>query len=574
MFARCLKIQCHEEFRMSEGNQKEKGSVVLAKMLSGYGLTHLFYVEQMLRRTMIELEKTGIRRVVTHSEKAAAYMADGYARAGRRPSVCMAQSVGAANLASGLQDAYLARSPVIALTGAHGTGFRYRNAYQEVENHWPFFEPVTKYNATVSSTAELPHAIRQAFREAVTGIPRPVHLDIVNNTGATVDLGETECTVYAEPRFTKVPPFRPAPDPSDVKAAITLIYEAQKPMIVVGGGAQISDAGAEILELVNRLNIPLATSADGKGIIPENHPLCLGCIGGYGRVGANALVKEADLILYIGCKICDQISLDWTLPAPGVKIIQIDLNPAELGRNYPNAASVLGDAKVSVAALLTEATRKHSNAAWSERIIGGMKKWHEKIDVPCASESTPIYGERLCRELQNVLPDNAILVSDTGWSSCWPSILIELTKQTQRFIRAAGGSLGWAFPASLGAKCACPDRPVICFAGDGALWYHFSELETQVRHNISSVTVLNNNYGYGQSRRGIVDLYADKPGHKEDLFAFTKVDFSRIAKEIGLFALRVEKPAEIGPAVSKALASGKPALVEVITDITRDPQVY
>jgi acetolactate synthase-1/2/3 large subunit len=336
----------------------------------------------------------------------------------------------------------------------------------------------------------------------------------------------------------------------------------------------ISDAGTEILELVNRLNIPLATSADGKGIIPENHPLCLGCAGGYGRSGANVFIKEADLILYIGCKICDQLSLDWTLPASGVKVIQIDINPAELGRNYPNAASILGDAKVSVAALLAETTRKHPNEAWAEQIISGMKKWHEKIDIPCASEAVPIYGERLCRELQNVLPENAILVSDTGWSACWPAILIEITKQTQRFIRPAGGSLGWGYPASMGAKCACPDRPVICFAGDGALYYHLSELETQVRHNIASVTVLNNNQGLGQSRRGIVDLYADKPGRKEDLFAFSNINISNLAKEIGLFTLRVEKPAEIAPAISKALASGKPALVEVITDITRDPQSY
>jgi acetolactate synthase-1/2/3 large subunit len=552
----------------------EKGSVVLAKMLHGYGLTHLFYVEQMLRRTMIELEKVGIRRVVTHSEKAAAYMADGYARAGRRPSVCMAQSVGAANLASGLQDAYLGRSPVIAITGAHGTGYRYRNAYQELENHWPLFEPVTKYNATVSSTAELPHAIRQAFREAVTGTPRPVHLDIVNNVGAIIDLGETNCAVYAEPRFSRVPPFRPAPESSDVKAAVELIYEARKPLIVVGGGAVISDAGSEIQQLVDRLNIPLATSVDGKGIIPENHPLCLGCIGGYGRSGANLFVKEADLILYVGCKTCDQLTLDWTMPGPRVKVIQIDINPAELGRNYPNAASLLGDAKVSVTALLAEATRRHSNGAWAEQIIAGMKKWHEKIDVECASDATPIHGERLCRELQNVLPDNAVFVCDTGWSACWPAILLELSKKTQRFIRAAGGSLGWAFPASLGAKCATPDRPVVCFAGDGALYYHLSELETQVRHNIASVTILNNNQGLGQSRRGIVGLYADNPGSKEDLFAFSNIDISNLAKEIGLFTLRVDKPAEIGPAVAKALASGKPALVEVITDITRDPQVY
>lgn len=559
---------------MSSLHQLEKGKIVMAKMLQGYGVTHVFYVEQMLRRSMVELGKTGIKRIVTHSEKAAAYMADGYARAGRRPSVCMAQSVGAANLASGLQDAYLGRSPVIAITGAHGTDKRFRNAYQELEYHWPLFEPVTKYNVTVSTTSELPQAMRQAFREAVTGTPRPVHLDMLNNVGATMDLGEVACDVYAEPRFGKVPPFRPAPELEDVRAAVKLLYEAKRPIIIAGGGAVMSDAGAEVLQLVERLGIPLGTSVDGKGIIPENHPLCIGCVGGYGRLGANEVMKEADLVLFIGCKVCDQVSLDWKLPAPGTKVIQIDINPAELGRNYPNAASLLGDAKVAVAAMVAELSQKHQNQGWGEKTTAAMKAWREKIAVPSASDAVPIYGERLCRDLQNVMPDNAILVADTGWSACWVASMVEITRPTQRFIRAAGGSLGWAFPASLGAKCACPDRPVICFAGDGAFWFHFSELETQVRHNIPSVTVLNNNHGLGQSRRGIVDLYADGAEGADDLFAFKPTNFCNHAKEMGAYAERVEKAADIAPAIQRALASGKPALVEVITDISRDPQIY
>ena len=554
--------------------QLEKGSVVLAKMLQAYGVPQVFYVEQMLRRTMLELEKLGIRRIVTHSEKAAAYMADGYARASRKPGVCLAQSVGAANLASGLQDAYLGRSPVVAITGAHASDKKLRNSYQEVDNHWAMFEPVTKFRTAISTTAELPQAVRQAFREAVTGTPRPVHIDMVNNCGVTIDTGEVACDLYCEPRFSKVPPFRPAPNPEDVRAAAALVYKARRPVIIAGGGAIMSDAGTEIQQLVERLGIPLGSSVDGKGIIPDTHPLCIGCVGGYGRKVANALLAKADLVLYIGCKICDQVSQDWKLPAPGIDVIQIDINPAELGRNYPNAASLLGDAKACVDALLQEMTEKHSNGEWGVKATAMLKKWREDLNEPSASNATPIQTERLCRELQNVLPDNAILVGDTGFSAVWSASIVELTNPGQRYIRAAGGSLGWAFPASLGAKCGCPERPVVCFTGDGAFWYHLAEMETAMRHKIASVTIVNNNSGLGQSRRGIMEVYANQPGRAEDLFKFTAMNFSKYAEELGAFSLRVEKPVDIGPAIVKALASGKPALVEVMTDITSDPQNY
>lgn len=552
----------------------EKGCVVLAKMLQGYGVPQVFYVEQMLRRTMVELEKLGIRRIVTHSEKAAAYMADGYARASRKPGVCLAQSVGAANLASGLQDAYLGRSPVIAITGAYSSNKKFRNSYQEVDDHWSMFAPVTKFNASINTAAELPQVIRQAFREAVSGTPRPVHIDMANNVGVTIDTGDVACDLYSEPRFAAVPPFRPAPDPEDVRAAAALIYTARRPVIIAGGGAVMSDAGAEVLQLVERLGIPLGVSVDGKSIIPDTHPLCIGCVGGYGRKVANALLAEADLVLYIGCKVCDQVSLDWKLPEPGTPVIQIDINPAELGRNYPNAASLLGDAKASVAALLREMPDRHANGDWGAKATAALEKWRGELAVHGVSDVVPIRTERLCREVQNALPDNAILVGDTGFSAIWSAGIIELARPGQRYIRAAGGSLGWGFPASLGVKCGCPDRPVVCFSGDGAFWYHFAELETALRHNIATVTVVNNNSGLGQSRRGIMDVYTNQPGRAEDLFQFSAMNFSKFAADLGAFSLRVEKPADIGPAISKALASGRPALVEVLTDIACDPQNY
>ena len=559
---------------MTRLHHLEKGSVIMAKMLQGYGVPQVFYVEQMLRRTMVELETLGIRRIVTHSEKAAAYMADGYARASRKPGVCLAQSVGAANLAAGLQDAYLSRSPVIAITGAHSSRHKLRNSYQEIDDHRSMFAPVTKFSASITTTAELPQVIRQAFREAVSGVPRPVHIDMINNTGATIDMGDAVCDLYSEPRFAKAPPFRPAPDPEDVRAVVALIYKAQRPVILAGGGALMSDAGAETLQLVERLGIPLGTSVDGKGIIPDTHPLCIGCVGGYGRKVANKLLAEADLVLYIGCKVCDQVSLDWKLPAPGVDVVQIDINPAELGRNYPNAASLLGDAKACVAALLREMPDRHGNVKWGAKATVALKKWRETLSAESASDAVPIRAERLCREVQDALPDNAILVGDTGFSAIWSAAIVELTKHGQRYLRPSGGSLGWGFPASLGAKCGCPDRPVVCFSGDGAFWYHFAELETALRHNIATVTVVNNNSGLGQSRRGIMDVYADQPGRAEDLFQFLPVNFSKFAAELGAFAVRAEKPAGIGSAIAKALASEKPAVVEVMTDIACDPQNY
>jgi acetolactate synthase-1/2/3 large subunit len=287
--------------------------------------------------------------------------------------------VGAANLAAGLQDAYLSRSPVIAITGAHASSKKLRNSYQEIDDHRSLFAPVTKFNASINTTAELPQAIRQAFREAVSGTPRPVHIDVTNHIGLIIDTGEAVCDIYSEPRFAKAPAFRPMPDQEDVRAAAALLYKAQRPVIIVGGGALMSDAGAEILQLVERLGIPLGTSVDGKGIIPDTHPLCMGCVGGYGRKVANTLLAEADLVLYIGCKACDQVSQDWKLPAPGTDVIQIDINPAELGRNYPNAASLLGDAKACVAALVREMPNRHGNESWGAKATAALQKWRDPL---------------------------------------------------------------------------------------------------------------------------------------------------------------------------------------------------
>src|SRR5690349_5335333 len=258
---------------------KISGARFIAEMLKGYGVTHVFYVDAILRKTMVELEDLGIRRVITHSEKAAAYMADGYARVSHRPGVCMAQSVGAANLAAGLQDAYLGLAPVVALTGKKPPLFQDRHAYQEIQ-HGPLFAPVTKYNADVVAPAQLPYMLRQAFREAVSGAPGPAHLDLLGHSGRPLELAEFDRPVVEE-AFGHYPPFRPAPEGAAVERAARAIAAARRPVIVAGGGVRLAGAAAQVAALAEQCSIPLAMAVNGKGTLPDRHPLAVGVVGSY-----------------------------------------------------------------------------------------------------------------------------------------------------------------------------------------------------------------------------------------------------------------------------------------------------
>jgi len=246
----------------------------------------VFFVPAILKPTLIELEKLGVKRVLCHSEKAAAYMADGYARASQRPGVALAQSVGAANLAAGLQDAYLAQSPVIAITGQRPPVERYRHAYQEVD-HWPLYEPVTSFNGRVDSVEDLPVLLRQAFREATTPPTGPVHLEFLGLQGEGIDDAEADLEVRVDEMFGRFPATRPEPEPGVVRRAAECLSRAQRPVLVAGEGAAASGAGAEVLRLAERLSMPVAYSLDAKGIIPEDHPLCVGAVGTYSRKCAN-----------------------------------------------------------------------------------------------------------------------------------------------------------------------------------------------------------------------------------------------------------------------------------------------
>ena len=544
---------------------KMTGARFIAETLKGYGVTHVFFVEAILRKTLVEMEVLGIKRILAHTEKAAAYMADGYARVSGRAGICMAQSVGAANLASGLQDPYLGLSPVIAFTGRKPLLAQHRNAYQEII-HRPLFESVTKYNVDVDTTDQVPYYLRQAFREATSGSPGPVHLDFGGGyAGAGVEEGEGSFDLVVEEPFTHYPPMRPEPDAEAVQDAVRLLEQAERPVIVAGGGARTSGAGAEIVELAEMLSIPVATSLNGKEIILDHHPLSVGVVGTYSRWCANRVVSEADLVLFVGSHTGDQVTNEWTIPKVGTPVIQIDIDLSELGRSYPNTVPLLGDAKVTVRKMKESVKGRISRKSWTERARQLVGEWRKEAEPLLHSNAVPIRPERLCKEITDTLPADGILVSDTGYAGIWTGAMIDLTDPKQSYIRAAG-SLGWGFPAAMGAKCAAPDRPVICFIGDGGFFYHLGELETASRCGINVITVVNNNHCLRQCVEGINKAYGDRPGNRDEQCKFQDVHFAKVAQEMGCMGIRVTKPDEIADAIRKALASHRPAVVDVITD--------
>ena len=541
------------------------GGRFMAETLHGYGVTHVFFVPVIIQRALLEMEKLGIKRILTHGEKAAAYMADGYARASHKPGICAAQNVGAANLAAGLQDPFLGGSPVLAITGRKPRISQHRNSYQEVDHLRPF-SAVTKYSVPVDSVEQLPFLLRQALREATSGAPGPVHLDLEGTSGNVVMEGEADLEVIIEENFTRVPAYRPEPEAAMVRAAAQALSAAQRPVIVAGGGVTASGAQQEVVQLAEMMSIPVATSLNAKTAIPDGHRLSVGVCGSYSRTCANRLVSEADLVLYIGSHTGSQVTNEWTVPSLDTPVIQIDIDPSELGRSYPAKATLQGDAKACLRRLMEVLEPLGPRTEWVNRAQELVAEWREGVSEVSNSDGSPIRPERLCKELTDYLPSDAVLVSDTGHSGIWTGTMIDLKEQTQQYIRCAG-SLGWGFPGALGAKCALPDRPVICFTGDGGFWYHMSELETALRYGINAVIVVNNNHSLNQEKRSNDRLYAGQPGNPEELWHMLDVDLAKLAQAIGCFGIRVDQPGQIQSALEQAIASGKPAVIDVVSDI-------
>jgi acetolactate synthase I/II/III large subunit len=541
------------------------GARAFAELVRAHGVSHVFFVPAILREALGELSRLDVRVVSAHGEKAAAYMADGYARALGRPGVCLSQTVGAANLAAGLKDAYLSCSPVIAVTGGTAVATRYRQVYQEIRD-FDMFGPVTKWNAEVETPTRLPDILAQAFRAATTGAPGPVHVEVRGNTGqALLGPGEVALDLTVDPRFGQVPPFRPEAEPSLVAEAARELSAARRPVIVAGGGVMWSRAEAELVELAHKLSIPIATSLHAKAAIAESDPLNVGVCGTYSRACANRVVSEADLVFFVGSQTGSMVTHQWRVPAPGTRVVHLDIDPAQLGRHYPTAVPLNGDARATLRRLI-DATDQRTNTAWLDRVQAIVREWREDVAAMVCSDAAPIRPERIVSDIGQVLPADGAAVIDTLQASIWSGSHLALKGPSQRFIRCAG-SLGWGFPAAIGAKCALGERAVVCFTGDGGFYYHLAELETASRYGIPVVVVVNNNGRYG-GERPPTGPTGEASRELELSGAFGDRDFAQVARDFGWAGQRVEAARELEPALRRALDSGRPTLIDVVSDPT------
>ncbi len=544
------------------------GAEYLSRALDAYGVSAVFLVPTSLSATLVVMEQeTRIKRIVTHGEKAAAYMADGYARATGRPGVCMAQNIGAANLAAGLRDPYLGCSPVIALTGGPYEWSRGRNYYQEIED-FPLFKPVTRSSRQVFDANRLPDQLDQAFRDATVGKPGPTHLELAGHTGDTIE-DQTFSAELPVPAVREVPGLRIAPHPEAIAMAAAVLRNAKRPVIVSGGGVRTSQASAEIITLAERLGAPLATSLNGKDTVPADHPLSIGIPGLYARASANQILLEADVVFYVGSQTGSQVTLTWEVPPVNTQIVHLDIEPKELGRHYVNTVPIVADARLGLVALIAELSDSDPSLRrdWVARATELSNRWRDDVSEYMDSDALPMRPERLTKELSRILPDNALVVADTGHAGMWTGGYLDLAKPEQGFIRAAG-SLGWGLPAGIGAQIARPDARVVVFTGDGGLFYHLSELETAARWKVPLTVVVNNNRSLNQEINPYTVAYGGSlHGRHHELWHFEDLDLARVAESLGVTGIRVTRPQDLEGALARAEAIPGPVLIDVVSDI-------
>jgi acetolactate synthase I/II/III large subunit len=537
---------------------------VIADQLKACGVDHFFCVTGGDQPLWIALDDVGIAIVPCRSEHAAAYAADGYARLTGRPAFVYGQyGPGVASVASGLADAYWAMSPVVSLTSSTRSRSRYRFEYQEIDQI-PMHTPVTKWAAAVPQPDRAAELVRAAIRQAVGVPPGPVHLELPADM-----LGEEagDQDVYPTSAFAKVPGPRAAADPATLARAADLLLGAERPVILAGGGVLLSGAEAELADLVTLTGIPVATSMGGKGAVAETNDLAVGVVGRYSRKVANDIVAEADLVLAVGCRLGGLATDSWRKPSPQARIIHIDADPTVLGATYREEVSILADARLGLAALAAQVRDLGGSAkpsAWAAQVAGRVQAWRDEVaKAQASSRRGALHPASVIAAVRDALEPTGILVADTGYMGAWTGALFEVTEAGRHYLRAAG-SLGWAFPAAIGASLAAPGRTVLCVSGDGGIGYHLMELETALRCKAGVVVVVLNNQSLAFEYHDQRWLFDNRIVPQVN--DFLDVNYADVAVAAGAGGIRVTEPDQLRPALAKAVSAGGPFLVDVLVD--------
>jgi acetolactate synthase-1/2/3 large subunit len=548
------------------------GGALLASLLAEHGVRHVFGVPggQTLALYDAILDTGALRHVLVRDERSAAYAADAYARVTGRPGVCDATvGPGAAKLPSGLAEALGASVPVVALVSDLPAGMaphRYRSAASQALDQAALLAPVTKWHATVPDAATMPALVRQAFREATTGRPGPVALFLPQDVLDGPAKGEPALAGSA--RFGRFPAFRPAPDTEDIAAAVAVLRAAQRPFVLAGGGVLHSGAGAELTALAEYLSAAVGTTLSGKGAIAEDNPLSVGVTGSMGTAAAAAALAEADVVLLAGTKAGSGPTFGWKLPRADQAIVQLDLDPAELGRAFPLAAAVLADARQGLRSLLASLGEPGDRAAWRARVAELAAAWRAERDAERASGAVPIAPQRVLAEIEAVLDGEDVLICDASLASGWGGVYLEQRRAGRRVLCPRGqAGLGYALPAAIGVATAQPGGRAVVLTGDGALGYAAGELATVAELGLPVTVVVLNNRSLGWIR-WYRRITFGRGWEDED---FSDVTFAEVAKGFGVAGQRVAEPGRLADALREALGSGRPALLDVVTEPWQTP---
>jgi acetolactate synthase-1/2/3 large subunit len=504
--------------------------------------------------------KSNIRHILCRHEQGAAHAADGYARASGKAGVCMATSgPGATNLVTGIANAYMDSAPLIALTGqvpSSGVNTSYmigRDAFQEADIIG-ITTPITKHNFELRNAAEIPKTVKTAFYIATTGRPGPVVIDVPKNV-------QTEVAEIDFSNGIHIRGYKPTsnPHPLQIRKAAEMLAEAERPVILAGGGVIISNASPELLQVAELLLAPVATSFMGKGSFPETHPLSLGSIGMHGNPVANKLLCEADVMLAVGTRFSDRATgrLD-NFCAP-TKKIHIDIDAAEIGKNVDVDVPIVGDAKKALQELherLAKQLKKKKNIAWTRRV----KEAKEQLNPPSKGASKDLKPKALLQVLRKLLPENAIATTEVGQNQMWAALYFNALKP-RTFISSGGlGTMGFGFPAAIGAKVACPDRPVVDIAGDGSFRMTEQELGTSVTEDIPVIVIVLNNSVLGMVAQWQRMFFK---GRYSAVKLGSIPDFVKLAEAYGAQGLRARSIAEFSKAVKTALKSDVTTVIDV-----------
>ncbi|HEX9666882.1 MAG TPA: thiamine pyrophosphate-binding protein [Thermodesulfobacteriota bacterium] len=541
---------------------KVHGGWLVAKTLNELGVKEIFSLSGGHINPIYDAcQDFGIRIIDTHHEQGASMAADAYGRVKRKPAICLVTAgPGFTNTVTGIAGAYLSNSPLILLSGKSGIEEQERLPLQDIDQQ-SIISPITKWASTIFDTKRIPEYITTAYKKAITGKPGPVYL------GMPYEVLYASCNEEQVNRYnTVMPSSKVEPPQESITQAIEMFKASTRPLAIAGSGAWYADADKELLRFLDNVKIPIYTLNFGRGIVSDNHKQCFGAASLSGPVGFKKISSEADLILLLGIRLSLYIGFGRSFN-PEAKIIQVDIDPGEIGRNRPADLGIVSDISKFLfhfSNYIEENSIKLTYEPWFKQARTWRDEEWEASEEIRNSDKTPIHALRVIKEVEEMLGEDGMLVIDGGDTQAWTDGTYRVRKPGHYVKGGPLGCMGVGVPFAIGTKVACPEKQVALISGDGAIGMNFMEFETAIRHKIPFVAVVCNDQSWGMTKHQLWLTYGrERPTVGVDL---ELTPFHEMVKVLGGYGELVTEPAKIRGAIERAISSGVPSLINITTD--------